>query len=139
MKRYEISAFAKAGYSSKHNIGYWTQRPFIGFGPSACSYWNGSRFRNIAHLNRYAQMLDRGELPTDFTETLSPLEHLKESLAIHLRLLQGIPLQTWPLKIQEGLSHLENAGLLEKQGAFLRLTPKGLLFHDTVAEEIMGI
>ena len=42
--RYEISAFAKPGMHSRHNTGYWTGRPFLGFGPSAFSYWKrGSR------------------------------------------------------------------------------------------------
>lgn len=50
LERYEISAFAKPGFESKHNSGYWKARPFLGIGPSAFSYWNGQRFRNIANL-----------------------------------------------------------------------------------------
>ena len=33
--QYEISAFCKRGTYSKHNVGYWLQRPHLGFGPSA--------------------------------------------------------------------------------------------------------
>lgn len=136
--RYEISAFAKRGQISQHNIGYWTNRPFLGLGPSACSYWNSSRFQNIANLNRYVKALQKNEDPTDFQETLTPIESLKESIAIQLRLINGIELQKWPAHITQGLSRLIDSGLLETDNSFLRLTKKGLLFHDTVAEEVMA-
>jgi oxygen-independent coproporphyrinogen III oxidase len=139
LRRYEISAFAKAGMISKHNTGYWTGRPFLGFGPSAFSYWEGCRFRNIANLNRYAKALERGLDPVDFKETLSARERLKESLAISLRLTDGISLKQWPPEILKGLSHLKTEGFLEKKGSTLRLSAKGLLFHDTVAEHIMSL
>lgn len=66
LMQYEISAFAKPGYPSKHNLGYWTGRPFLGFGPSAFSFWEGRRFRNIANLNRYCELLKNGLSPVDF-------------------------------------------------------------------------
>ena len=56
LQRYEISAFAQPGFESQHNTGYWIGRPFLGLGPSAFSYWEGKRFRNIAHLSRYCQI-----------------------------------------------------------------------------------
>lgn len=138
LNRYEISAFARGGAHSRHNTGYWTGRPFLGFGPSAFSYWEGSRFRNVAHLNRYAKALETGQDPADFHEKLPPDEQLKEHLAIGLRLLEGVPLQTWPDAIQHTLTSLKEQGFLEMTSTSLRLTPKGLLFHDTVAEEIMA-
>lgn len=137
--RYEISAFAKPGFYSKHNTGYWTKRPFLGFGPSAFSYWDGSRFRNTPHLNRYARQLEEGADPIDFTETLPNEELVKEGLAIGLRLTEGIPFQAdWPESIQKGLSHLEKEGWLRLSPEKLSLTSQGILFHDTVAEAIMS-
>ncbi len=61
LARYEISAFCKAGFESRHNLGYWTARPFLGFGPSAFSYWEGERFRNAANIQRYARALKNNE------------------------------------------------------------------------------
>lgn len=130
-ERYEISAFAKPGYESRHNTGYWTSRPFLGLGPSACSYINGTRSRNIPNLNKYAKHLESGEDPTDFSETLDPLHALKESLAIRLRLLK--PLDSWPAPLEDKRLELEEAGLLNG----LQLSDKGILFHDTVAEILM--
>ncbi len=139
LARYEISAFARKNCLSRHNSGYWTGRPFLGFGPSAFSYWEGSRFRNVAHLNKYAKALEAGQDPTDFKETLPLDEQLKEHLAIGLRLLEGVTPQLWPDPLEQKLTFLIQKGFLEKTPTSLRLTPQGLLFHDTVAEEIMSI
>ncbi len=100
-KRYEISAFCKNEKWSRHNTGYWTGRPFLGLGPSAFSYWEGSRFQNACHFHRYCSKVMRQESAIEFSETLAPLARLKELLAIRLRLTEGIPLlefSTLPLK-----------------------------------------
>ena len=138
LARYEISAFARGGKISKHNIGYWTSRPFLGFGPSAFSYWKGSRFRNISNLNKYAKSLALSQDPSDFRETLPTLEQLKENLAIGLRLIDGVPQQIWPEQINIGIANLKSAGFLEQSETNIRLTSQGVLFHDTVAEEIIS-
>lgn len=137
-ERYEISAFAKGGLFSTHNVGYWRARPFLGLGPSAFSYWKGSRFRNVPHLHRWAKKLKNGEDPVDFQEKLLPEESMKEQLAIGLRLLSGVPLQSWPRDIEKSLEALEEEKLIERLDTHLRLTQKGLLFHDTVAERVLS-
>lgn len=138
MQRYEISAFAKPDYYSRHNTGYWLGRPFLGFGPSAFSYWGGARFRNVAHLHRYKQALEKQEDPIDFKEQLSEQEALKENLAIGLRLIAGITHPPLPKNIDEGLHQLKNNDFILRNGYHICLTEKGLLFHDTVATEIMS-
>ncbi len=129
-KRYEISAFAHPGYESKHNIGYWTGRPFLGYGPSAFSYWNGARFRNISNLNRYARALNAAEDPVDFTETLPKEEQERERLAIELRLMRGVKPSTL-------LDPLIKEGFCEHHENRVRLTEKGKLFYDSVGEMII--
>jgi len=136
--RYEIAAFAKQELTSKHNIGYWTERPFLGLGPSAFSYWNCTRFQNIANLQRYAKMLEKEELPTHFSEKLSSHERLKESLAVGLRMIKGVPLAPYTHLIPH-LVHLQELNLIKFEKERVLLTEKGLLFHDTVAEGIMNV
>ena len=92
LEQYEISAFAKPGFHSRHNVGYWTARPFIGLGPSAFSYWDKSRFRNVAHLRRYCQALEAALSPVDFTETLEDNARRRELLTVQLRLISGVDL-----------------------------------------------
>lgn len=141
LSRYEISAFARPGYYSRHNTGYWTGRPFFGLGPSAFSYYNGSRFRNVANLNRYLRSLTHNESPVDFKETLPYPQSLHELLAIHLRLSHGVDLSKYslPNKTKITLVDLISGGFLQKKNGMLFLTEKGRLFYDTVASEIVSI
>lgn len=134
LKRYEISAFAKEGYLSQHNYGYWTGRPFLGFGPSAYSYWEGKRFRNSASLSQWAKKLEEGQSPCDFEECLSPLAQKREMLAVNLRLLEGVPFQE---PLDPTLKKLLQDDFLRYEKQRLYLTEKGLLFYDTVASEII--
>lgn len=138
LKRYEISAFAKPGFASKHNLGYWTGRPFLGFGPSACSFWEGKRSRNIANLQRYARLLSQNSSPLDLEETLPFPQNLKELLAIQLRILDGVHIDpTWPDEIHRTLEKLQKQNLIHNTGSKVQLSKQGLLFHDTVAEELI--
>lgn len=144
LKQYEISAFAKCEKISNHNVGYWTGRPFLGFGPSAFSYWEGKRFRNISNLNRYYQALEEGKSPIDFEEKLSTEASCRELLAIRLRLLSGVNLieftqQYGPLDREtlNTIEKLRRENYLKSDKDILQLTKKGILFYDTVATEII--
>lgn len=136
--RYEISAFSKLGRASRHNLGYWTGRPFLGFGPSAFSYWNGERFRNIANLQRYARFLRQGQSPVDFSERLPYPADLKELLAVRLRLAEGAPLPApLPPETQTALKKLKSLGLIALEPDHARLTDLGQLHYDSVASELI--
>lgn len=135
LRQYEISAFAKPGYHSRHNVGYWTGRPFLGLGPSAFSYWGNRRYRNIANLNKYCQL----DNPVDFQEELPEIARQRELLAIRLRLTEGVDLMEWNLdnETQESVDRLQQDKLLEVSNGRLRMTKKGILFYDTIATEIV--
>jgi oxygen-independent coproporphyrinogen III oxidase len=142
--QYEISAFAKEGYRSRHNTGYWLARPFLGFGPSAFSDWQGKRFRNIAHLSRYLKALRTGESPVDFEEKLPPDARARELFVIALRLLEGVDLALFesthgPLGEDSvnTLTLLTQQGLLMRKGSHFSLTRRGILFYDTVAADLI--
>lgn len=141
LERYEISAFAKNGLISRHNTGYWTGRPFLGFGPSAFSYFEGKRFQNIPHLGKYSSALSQGESPISFEEKLEPEKALRELLAIHLRLSKGVNLELFPKEalrlLESTFNKLQMGGLLTLEGNTLRLTEEGKFFYDTVATEII--
>lgn len=143
--RYEISAFARPGFHSRHNSGYWTARPFLGLGPSAFSYWEGARFSNTTRFNHYLDALKNGTLPVAFEERLPFPQSLQELLAVRLRLTEGVHLPSFtarhgdiPRPLEHVLEKLLSADLLHKtQGDYLALTAQGQLFYDTVASELM--
>ena len=140
LKRYEISAFAKPGFASRHNSGYWTARPFLGFGPSAFSYWEGRRFQNAANLSSYAKALAENRSPVDFSETLAYPDNLHELLAVRLRLLEGVDLAHFPNlpPATHAILHtLAAQGWLELTPTHAKLSQEGLLFYDSVATAII--
>ena len=137
LKRYEISAFAREGKQAIHNTGYWTGRSFIGYGPSAFSFWEGKRFRNICHLNKYINHLEKGTFPVDFEEKLPPIHSLHEQIAIGLRLFAGISLPNIPPSTSALLESLQKEGWLTYANGHAKLTEQGFLFYDTVAEKII--
>lgn len=144
LKRYEISAFARDGRYSRHNTGYWTGRPFWGLGPSAYSYFEGKRFKNASSFTKWLSSLDEGRSPVDFEEQLPGDAAFRELFAIHIRLLEGIDLSAFidrhgplPEGLQDSLDGLCLQGLLSKDNHHLRLTERGLLFYDSIAEEII--
>jgi oxygen-independent coproporphyrinogen III oxidase len=138
-KRYEISAFARPGSEAVHNSGYWTGQPFLGFGPSAFSYWEGKRFRNVANLHKYCDRLKEEMSPVDFEEELRYPANVHELLAIHLRLLEGVSLIKYPLPDAtiHTLDQLKQRGFVSIEGSHVKLTEQGLLFYDSVAEELI--
>lgn len=137
LKRYEISAFALPGFESRHNVGYWTARPFLGFGPSAFSYWDQERFRNVANIHRYARHLKEKALPVDFREKLPYPANVKELFTVQLRLKSGVRIDPILQETQAALTKLIHQDLVLQTGNHFQLTEKGMLYYDTVASELI--
>jgi len=134
--QYEISAFCLGGRESCHNSGYWTGRPFLGLGPSAFGYWDNTRMRNVAHLNKYCQALDAGKRPIDFHERLEPEAQNRERLVIALRMLKGVDIKEFPT-LEKEAQNLVQQGLLRKSGSHIQLTQMGILHYDSIAIELI--
>ena len=139
LHRYEISAFARAGNYSRHNVGYWTGRQFLGFGPSAFSYYDGKRFRNVSNQSKYIKALKENLSPIDFEEELDPAAKARELFVIRMRLKEGCDLNQFALDPEtlKTVNRLISEGYLEQQTQQVKLTDKGILFYDTVASELV--
>ena len=142
--QYEISAFAKPGFRSHHNVGYWQGREFLGFGPSAFSFFGGSRFSNVANLKKYCQAIEEKTSTIETTEELEPKMRLREMAAIGLRMNAGITLSAleaqWGAQDKElatALQRLEQMGLLEQHTGTFFLNDRGRLVYDAIAVEII--
>lgn len=80
-RRYEISNYAKPGFSCKHNVGYWTGVPYLGFGISSASYMGGKRYANLPDLERYLEILsDQGAGSREGLEKGRDLETFLEKI-----------------------------------------------------------
>lgn len=140
LEPYEISAFSKKNYQSIHNSGYWKKRAFLGFGPSAFSFWEGKRFRNWANLLKYCSLIEEGKTAVDFEEQLEPEAQKRELFVLQLRLREGVDyaeLESLDNETKKIFCDLEKAGFIEVKNEKIYLTHKGILFYDTVAAELI--
>ena len=60
-EHYEVSNYARRGYRSRHNWGYWTGVPYLGVGLGAHSFIDGKRFWNTRDLNAYLDAMAQGQ------------------------------------------------------------------------------
>ena len=84
--QYEISNFAKPGYESKHNLGYWDLSEYIGFGPSAHSYYDHKRYSNPRDIEKYIE----NPLESEMYEDNTPDDDMSEYTFTGLRKADGI-------------------------------------------------
>lgn len=144
-EQYELSNFAKPGASCLHNQLYWRGDDYMGCGPSAHSHWGGSRFSNVARVDRYCDAMLSGCTAGDFHETLGPEKKARETLILGLRMLDGWDHEQFQSKTgyslrslcEPAVESLAEAGLVEFNGNGLKLTPKGFFVSDTVFAELV--
>jgi oxygen-independent coproporphyrinogen III oxidase len=137
--RYEVSNYAKPEYACRHNLLYWTNGEYLGLGPSAQSYLDGTRFGNIADLAAYETSLAASRLPIEDRTTLSKEEQLRDAVIFGLRLIQGIPTR----HLHQHAANYGHAAvtaellaqqLIEEDGEHSRLSARGRLQSDTIAD-----
>jgi oxygen-independent coproporphyrinogen III oxidase len=146
--QYEISNFARLGYTSRHNLKYWTRQPYLGFGVDAHSMLPGLeseaeavRFSTSDSLERYV-----AEGPLNRTQ-VSPAAALEETFFLGLRLTSGVDLRKVSAKFGENtiagfsetIADFVRTGLMEKQAHVIRLTPQGRLLSNEVFERFLFI
>lgn len=140
-ERYEISNYARPGRMCLHNLLYWTHGEYVGLGPSAQSFLNGTRFGKTANLNAYQSDLAARRLPLSDYARLSDRERLRDAVVFGLRLIRGIPtarLSAHSLNYDRGsaIVSLRDRRLIEEVDQNTRLTAKGRLYADHVAEQL---
>lgn len=143
-EHYEISNFARPGHRSCHNLKYWTDQEYLGFGPSAHSYAGGERWSNAPRLRAYLAG------PSGGIERLGDPQPLSvrgaEALFMGLRLSEGVDLESVRRRYGPGLpsagdqriADLARAGLVDVDGARLRLTRRGRLVSNEVFGQLLG-
>ncbi len=134
LRRYEISNFARPGEESLHNLKYWRLEPYAGFGAGAHSFDGVLRRANAESPAEYVARGRRGE-PFWVEETPARAD---ERFFVGLRLSEGIAPHPgeWALH-EHSIRRFVEAGLLERDGARLRLTAAGVLVSNEVFQEFI--
>jgi oxygen-independent coproporphyrinogen-3 oxidase len=142
-EHYEISNFARPGHRSRHNLKYWTDEEYLGFGPSAHSYASGRRWMNAPRLDDY--LAARGIGIARVEDPQPRLTRGTEALLAGLRLADGVDLAGLRRRYGEGLPAPDGAavaglvagGLLEVREGRVRLTRRGRLVSNEVGERLL--
>jgi oxygen-independent coproporphyrinogen-3 oxidase len=143
LQQYEISNVARSGRESRHNLKYWTDGEWLGFGCGAHSTRDGVRWKNVSSTQEYIDRI-AGQMPTAVdVRRLSPDERLGDALFTGLRLIGGIDLtaidtrygvDVWS-RFGPDLAPFIEQGCLRREGSRLWLTRDGML----VAHEVMAV
>ena len=108
---YEISNYSKKGYESKHNLTYWNNEEYYGFGLSASGYINNKRYTNTKNLSKYINKQYLIE-----KESLTKEDKIKYELILGFRKLNGINKKEFYNKYNINILNIEKIKDLLKKG-----------------------
>lgn len=139
-EQYEISNFAKRGYESKHNLTYWNNEHYYGFGAGSHGYVDGKRRSNFGPLKKYMEPIEEGVLPIIEEHELSKIEKMEEEMFLGLRKTKGVSISHFSAKFaenplnyfQDEINELVNKDLLMIDGDDIKLTHKGRFLGNEV-------
>ena len=145
-EQYEISNVARAGRESRHNLKYWTDGEWLGFGCGAHSTRNGVRWKNVSATEEYISTVSGGGPLAGDVRRLTPTERLEDALFTGLRLARGVDLKliesrygvdVWARWGPE-LQTFVDERLLNYDDGALRLTRAGMLLAHEVMTVFIG-
>ncbi|MBO5110983.1 MAG: radical SAM family heme chaperone HemW [Clostridia bacterium] len=141
-EHYEISNFAKAGYRCRHNVKYWQREEYLGFGPSAHSFFDGCRFYYPPDRKSYCSPATRQIL---FEETDTGLTDAEEALMLAMRLSDGVDTARFfaeygvdfEAKYGERILPYIKGGLIRKTERGYAFTDRGMFVSNYILAEIL--
>lgn len=143
-RHYEISNFAKPGFESKHNLGYWEMRPYQGYGPGAHSYVPHRRGWNVSNVPEYLERVESGRSAEWKHEDLTREQRMAERILLSLRRDTGISIvefeREFAVRFHERyarpLDLLQELRLVEIRNGSLGLSRKGIFVADEVVAKL---
>lgn len=144
--RYEVSNFAKLGFTCKHNLVYWKREDYLGLGVAAHSYILGTRFSNTENLKLYNECLEKKNKPPVSNASKLTINELKEEfIMLSLRTSEGINTQEYQNEFKENflVKHKEKLANLIKlklltlnKDGFIKATSSGFMVLNKIILEL---
>jgi putative oxygen-independent coproporphyrinogen III oxidase len=128
LDNYEVSNWALSGHECRHNLLYWRQQNYLGFGCAAHSHHDGRRWWNVRTPERYIEAVRSGQSTEASGETLDAATRRFERLELQLRMRDGVPLDAFSGDTLEGLD-----GLVVRRHDRWVLTRSGRLMANEVS------
>ena len=147
LKQYEISNFAVPGFESRHNLTYWNNEEYYGFGAGAHGYVDGIRQSNFGPLKKYMEPLSNGELPIMDAHKVTIEEKMEEEMFLGLRKTDGVSIRHFEEKFgrnpidlfAEQIKDWNAKGLLKTDDNRIFLTRQGRLLGNEVFQSFIGV
>ena len=147
INQYEISNFAKSGFESQHNLTYWNNNEYYGFGAGAHSYVNGVRRSNFGPLKKYIDQIKATNFPFNNEQEVTKQEQMEEELFLGLRKSEGVSISLFEKKYNDSIFTIFeqpikdniNKGYLEQHGNFIRLTREGKFLGNEVFQSFLSV
>ncbi len=135
---YEISNYAKDGYQSKHNLVYWNNEEYYGFGLSSTSYINNERITNTRNLRNYLNGEYSGTIIYEDKNI-----RMENEVMLGFRKLDGIDLEVFKNKFNVSLediynvNDLINAGYLVKENNHIRIKKEYMYISNEIIVRVL--
>lgn len=127
--RYEVSNFAKDGFTSRHNLNYWRRGEYIGLGVAASSFIDGRRFTNTYSVDEYINDVILNRAAEVSSEKIEGKENNFEFIMLGLRTTDGVDLKAYEKEFgTDLLSDYKKA--IEKNGKYLDISEERLKVKD---------
>ncbi len=130
---YEVSNFAKKGYESRHNLTYWNNLEYYGFGLGASGFIEAIRYENTKSLTEYL----KGNFVSS-KSLMSKVDNMENELILGLRKLEGVNLNDFFAKYEENMQNIfpikpliKSGDLIYKNG-YVYINPKKLYVMNEI-------
>lgn len=139
-KHYEVSNFAKEGYESRHNLVYWNNKQYYGFGAGASGYIGDIRYTNTRSIKNYVE----GNLNRQI-ENLSINEKIENEFILGFRKIDGINIDEFYSKYKIDIDKIDivqkllKNGKIELDNNYLKIKDKYIYVSNDILVEFMGV
>ena len=152
LNKYEISNYAKSGFECKHNLGYWSDVPYIGFGLNSSSYINNRRYKNKTIFKDYLALdynnYNSSNNEIDFYDeikNINHIDHINEYVMLGFRKTSGINTLEFQNVFNEDFEKLfgtalkiyQGMGMINKKNNNYFLTDDGLNVSNRILSDLL--
>ncbi len=141
--QYEISNYSKSGMECLHNLHYWENDYYLGFGPSAHGYDGIKRWNNYSDLDKYISLIENSKSPIETSAKISEIERTNEIIGFGLRMTKGFAISRIPsILLNQFQNQLKQAQIkfpemIIEENNRIKLTQTGFNFADAIAVELL--
>ncbi|MFC1785140.1 radical SAM family heme chaperone HemW [Candidatus Neomarinimicrobiota bacterium] len=141
--QYEISNYSQPNKNCLHNLHYWENDFYLGFGSSAHGYDGKRRWNNLSSLDKYISIIENGQSPIEYSDEITEVERTNEIIGFGLRMTKGFEISRIPANlIKQFQKQLKQAKIkfpemIIKKNNLIKLNKKGMNFADSIAVEMM--